>query len=74
MARFRGTVWGGRGTASRLGHATQGLTTCAASFSGAVEVRLYHDASTGTDMAQVSLATHMGRGTNRLLYEGPVSG
>jgi hypothetical protein len=27
MARFRGTVQGGRGAASKLGHATTGLTT-----------------------------------------------
>jgi hypothetical protein len=74
MARFRGTVSGGRGTASRLGHSTRGLTTCAASFSGAVEVHLYYNKVTDTDMAEVRLTTHMGKGSHRVLYQGPICG
>ena len=72
MAHFRGTIAGGRGEASRLGHRNTGLTTRAASWSGAVEVRLYH--SNGVDMAQVMLTQHNGAGSFRTLYDGPVSG
>lgn len=74
MAQFRGTVSGGRGTASRLGHKSTGLRTRAASYSGAVEVRLYHDSATGIDMAEVMLTQHQNAGSFRVLYQGPVAG
>ena len=41
MARYRGTLQGCRGEASRLGHSSSGLTTVAASWQGAVRVELY---------------------------------
>jgi hypothetical protein len=41
MARFRGTVQGGRGQASRLGHKTTGLRVHANSWSGSVEVIMH---------------------------------
>jgi hypothetical protein len=41
MARFRGSVAGNRGQASRLGHANGGLEVNAQSWSGAVCVMLY---------------------------------
>jgi hypothetical protein len=43
MARFYGTVRGGRGAASRLGHASCGLFVSAQSDSGKVFVDLYVD-------------------------------
>ena len=70
MAHFRGTICGHRGVASRLGTKGSGLETKAASWQGAVGVQLY--AQNGVDMARVSLTTHHGAGTNRLLYDGPV--
>ncbi len=74
MAHFYGTLSGSRGQASRLGSKASGLNVVAASWQGAVDVRLWHDEATGTDMCEVSLATHHGAGTQRLLYSGPVSG
>jgi hypothetical protein len=41
MARFRGTVKGHRGEASRLGHAAGGLLMKAATWNGHVSVYLY---------------------------------
>ena len=72
MAHFRGTIRGHRGMASRLGGKASGLTTRACSWSGAVEVHLYH--KDGVDMAQVMLTQHNGAGTWREIYGGPVSG
>lgn len=72
MAHFRGTLQGGRGEASRLGHKTSGLHVEAASWEGKVVVTLRH--VDGKDVAEVRLAKHMGRGGDQLLYEGPISG
>lgn len=73
MATFRGTIQGQRGEASRLGSAKSGLAVRAASWSGAVDVRLFVSRS-GVDMCEVTLAKHFGAGVERLLYRGPVSG
>jgi hypothetical protein len=43
MARFFGTLQGGRGEATRLGHASSGLRVTAASWSGKVCVQAYAD-------------------------------
>jgi hypothetical protein len=72
MARYRGTLRGCRGEASRLGHTSSGLTTVAASWQGAVRVELY--ACGDRDFARVSLTSHRGAGIERLLFDGPVSG
>ncbi len=75
MAQFRGWIQGNRGAASRLGSKTGGLTLNAASWEGAVSVRLWHDQAAGYDYAEISLTKHVnGAGTERLLYKGPVSG
>ena len=70
MARYRGTVNGGRGGASRLGHAKGGLTVEAQSWQGKVVVTLY--AVGNDDYVTVSLAAHNGIGVQRLIYDGPV--
>lgn len=72
MAHFLGTVQGARGEASRLGHKSSGLTTCAASWQGAVRVELYE--RDGVDYAHVSLRPWQGRGIDREIYNGPVGG
>lgn len=74
MAHFYGTVEGNRGLASRLGAKNSGLSTVAASWSGAVDVNLWHDYENDVDMARVSLTRWRGKGTERILYSGPVSG
>lgn len=73
MAHFYGTIDGNRGTASRLGTAKSGLRTVAASWQGAVDVRLYCNTD-GVDRCRVMLVPWHGAGTSRVLYDGPVSG
>lgn len=70
MARYRGTVRGGRGEASRLGHKTTGLTTVAKSWHGIIETRLYYHPRLKIDWARVVLANNI---ANYVLYDGPVS-
>ena len=74
MGHFRGTLRGNRGGASRLGTKGGGLHVTAASWEGAVSVRLWHDSEAGVDMAEVALTRHCGAGTYKPLYHGPVSG
>jgi hypothetical protein len=73
MAHFYGTIKGGRGEASRLGHKSTGLQATAASYSGAVEVQLYANKD-GVDCAIISLIPWKGAGIHRMLFNGPVSG
>lgn len=69
MARFRGELQGGRGSASRLGHASSGLQVLAQSYSGDVQVSLYADGE--TDHVAISAGPH--GGTKVTLWSGPVS-
>lgn len=70
MARFRGTVQGGRGEASRLGHNTSGLLVYAQSYSGDVYVRLFD--KDDEDWVTIGIKDHYSS-TDFYLYRGPVS-
>lgn len=70
MAHFRGTVRGGRGEASRLGHKTSGLSVTANSWEGMVSTWLYYNEEEGCDYARITLQPHAGSTT--CLYHGPV--
>lgn len=72
MARFRGTVQGGRGVASRVGHKTTGLTLKATSHAGAIKVILR--AIDNRDHAEIWLDMHEGKGQRKLVYSGPIDG
>lgn len=72
MAHFYGRIKGSRGPASRLGGESSGFDAVAASWQGAVSVRLYCRA--GVDHARVELIKWAGAGTERVLYDGPVDG
>lgn len=74
MAHFYGTIDGKAKTvATRCGtNKKSGLRVAAASWQGAVDVELYE--RDGVDWAIVSLVVWHGQGTNRVLYNGPVSG
>jgi len=74
MAHFFGHIQGQRGEASRLGAKSSGLSVTAASWQGAVQVRLRHDAATGKDWAHVALASWRGQGRSLVLFDGPVNG
>jgi hypothetical protein len=69
MARFRGTVVGNRGTASRLGHTKGGLRVQARSWNGDVQTLLYD--KDGEDWATVILTN--GKGSSIVLYRGPLA-
>lgn len=74
MSHFYGTVKGGRTEASRCGHKNTGIRASAGSWSGGVEVQLYYDEETDTDMAVVSLVRWQGSGIDLELYRGPAGG
>ena len=75
MSRFYGTVRGGRGSASRQGHKSTGLTTYCASWRGAVRCDAYVN-DDDVDCVQVTLTTWQGAGASPsiMLYDGPIDG
>lgn len=72
MARYLGSVCGRAGKTTRLGTAASGLDVIAASWQGAIRVRLY--AQGDVDMALVYFAPWHGAGSEAVIYDGPVSG
>ena len=74
MAHFYAWMQGARGAASRLGTKKSGLRTDAKSWEGAVQTDLWYNETFGCDFATVRLIKHNNRGTEKLLYCGPVSG
>jgi hypothetical protein len=68
MARFRGTVRGGRGEASRLGHKTTGLVVKARGWGGSVDVVL----STRDDKDWAFVVHTDSGGHDTTLYNGPL--
>ena len=69
MARFRGTVQGGRGMAHRLGHRTTGLRLHANSWCGSIEVCMH---VTPFDEDWVTVYFRPNEGPVRTLYHGPL--
>lgn len=70
MARFRGTIQGTRGMASRLGHEKTGLETHAAGWSSGVRVIMYVD-DNEQDRCRI-LFTNGSRDTSgTLVYDRP---
>jgi hypothetical protein len=69
MARFYGTVQGGRGRATRLGHATTGLTVTAESWQGRLHVHL----STEGEEDHIELLIKGDGMPYRTLYRGPIA-
>lgn len=73
MSHFYGKLQGkSPKTLTRCGTAKSGLTATAASWSGAVQVTLH--VWDGVDYACVSLIPWEGKGTERVLYVGPIAG
>jgi hypothetical protein len=70
MARFYGTVKGGRGEASRLGHPSSGLRVAAQSHSGDIVVDL-HDQD-GEDYVHIFVREHVTR-AKKSIYSGPIA-
>lgn len=69
MSHFYGVLKGQRGEATRAGNKSSGLTTTAASWAGAIEVRLHVDAL-GRDCYEVVQTPWHGRGVAQTLARG----
>ena len=72
MSHFYATIpLSARKTApTARGHKAKGLETVAASWSGSVRVRLWHDTKTGMDCYEVTQEPWQGRGVSRALAAG----
>jgi len=70
MAQYRGTVRGGRGEGSRLGHKTSGLTTVAKGWGGYIQTHLWWHIIYEEDWC--SVVHHHGNGGADVLYRGPL--
>lgn|SRR5512143_1278688 len=73
MAHYYGTVQGGRGTASRLGHKTSGLVTTARTWTHTVTVALHYDEASGRDECSVCISANDGSKI-RSIYSGFLDG
>jgi hypothetical protein len=73
MAHFYGTLNGTKGEATRCGDKRNGLTTYAASYSGAIKTTLYVDAQ-GRDCFRVTEEKWQGSGQYRPIAEGVLGG
>jgi len=72
MAMFYGSVRGGRGRATRMGHASSGIQASAQSFDGSVIVALHVDEKTKQTWATIGLAQGSSSSADTILYRGPV--
>jgi hypothetical protein len=72
MATFFGTVQGGRGKATRLGHGSTGLHVTAQSYSGSIIVNLHQSDQNGNDYCTISVAEGSASGGGHTLYSGPI--
>ena len=70
MSHFYGCVQGNRGEATRGGSKNSGYYTIAASWDGAIEVRLKHDPKTKKDYYVVSQTEWRGKGNEREIARG----
>lgn len=73
MSHFYGTLQGNRGEATRCGSKKSGIATHAASWSGCVHARLYHNRAEDSTDASVCLDQWHGGGRFAQLYVGPVN-
>lgn len=71
MAHFWGRIRGNRGEATRQSDGDSGLLAILASWSGAVQVHVY--ARDGEDMVRVTLEKTAGKGTEAVIYDGPLA-
>lgn len=71
MAHFYVSAEGSRGGASRLGTKTSGVVATAASWKGAIEVRLFVNTS-GQDAFRITQRTWKGAGIDEVLAEGVI--
>ena len=70
MSHFHGSVKGNRGAATRGGSKNSGYKSYAASWDGAIEVRLDHDPATKKDNYVIWQVPHNGKGIDKWIASG----
>lgn len=72
MAHFFGEVEGNKGRASRLGSASSGIRTTAASWDGAVRVQITYNPATGKNEFVVAQTSWKNHGVEQEIARGVV--
>ena len=72
MSHFYGVLGGKAGVATRCGSKRSGMDTVAASWFGAISVRLWHDPDTGLDHFMVEQVPWHGEGVSGVVASGVV--
>ena len=72
MSHFYGKLQGDRGETTRRGTKNSGITTWAASWSGAVRTRVYYREDLDQDWVAVTMEPWHSTGIFKILYCGPV--
>lgn len=72
MSYFYGVLQGQRGEATRTGSKSSGIHATAASWSGAISVRIFHDEASGKDIYEVYQSPWLGRGVSQRIASGVV--
>ena len=70
MSHFYGTLTGGTGESTRCATKKTGLTAVAASWKGAISVRIYHEEATGRDKFEICQREWQGAGVYEPLAYG----
>jgi hypothetical protein len=73
MAEFFGTVQGGRGKATRLGHANTGLDVTAQSYEGSIIINMYVG-NAGVKCVSINVGEGSTAAGTYNLYRGPIKG
>lgn len=72
MSHFYSRIKGRRGEATRCGTKGSGIDATAASWSGSIVTRMWHDDATGRDMYEVAQRPWHGSGVQQVLATGVV--
>lgn len=70
MSHYYGTLQGNRGEATRCGTKDSGIETYAATWNGAIRVKIYHE--DGKDKYIIERTTWKGKGEYRLIERGTI--
>ena len=73
MAKFLAQAQGNRGATHRLGGAESGIKTIAASWDGAISVRMHEDSISHAVMVVIHCEPWHGRGETILVYSGTLA-
>lgn len=72
MSHFYGTLQGMRGQATRCGSKDSGISTAAASWSGAIKVEVFHDDKTGEERYNVYQSKWHSAGVEQHIADGVI--